>query len=189
MILTTAWRDPTAASSEPGLNMPANVHWINPTNAEVQDNIDATQTVSIPSVAGDYDILKCTTYGFNIPNGSIIKGIEVQARAKKVITAGSPTIFFLLLELYKAGTIGGSNLAANTAVTTSYVFYSFGGPTNLWGRTWTSDDINNSGFGNGITAGISGGIKGQSGTLNIDVVEMRVTYIPPSLLSVMGCGI
>lgn len=80
------------------------------------------------------------------------------------------------VRLYKAGTATGNDKAQLltdwTVNTDTYV--SYGGATDLWGTTWSYSDINNSGFGAGISAIV------QNATLRVD--HMRISIYTYSVL-------
>ena len=82
-----------------------------------------------------------------------------------------------VVRLQKAGVNVGSNLAQTTTywpITDTYV--SYGGPTNMWGTTWTYTDINAPLFGASIKAMIYNGVA--------EVDHIRITVYTQSNLPV-----
>lgn len=86
-------------------------------------------------------------FGFSIPTDKIIVGISVEI--EKSINIGSGKIRDLTVQLTKDGVnFIGNNLAKTTSnwpLSDTYVEY--GSPTDLWGTTWTPNEINSSNFG------------------------------------------
>ena len=72
------------------------------------------------------------------------------------------------VRLLKNGSIGGSNLASTAAWPTSDAVVTYGGPTSLWGRTWSRSDINSPGFGAALTTFV------QNGTARVDHYTLTV---------------
>jgi hypothetical protein len=75
----------------------------------------------------------------------------------------------------------GSNLALTTtdwSKTDAYVTY--GGPGNLWGTTWSILDVDNAGFGAGLS------VTSQNGTVRVDHMRIsiyRTSVLPLTLVS------
>lgn len=74
------------------------------------------------------------------------------------------------VKLAKGGTIGGSDLANNSAWPSSDAYATYGGSTSLWGRTWTDADINSTSFGAAIATRV------QNGTARVDHMRITVWY-------------
>jgi len=113
---------------------------------------------------------KSTNYGFGIPVGAIIDGIEFKLERKK--DAGGGGMKDNSIKLVKGGAIGGDDKAdLATEWTTSDLIITYGGPTDKWGRTWTVADINASNF--GIVVSVI-----SSGDLNafLDHTPIKVYY-------------
>ncbi len=85
------------------------------------------------------------------------------------------------VRIVKAGVVQTTNLASTlTAWPEVDAYQAYGGPTNLWGTTWTPADINNAGFG----AAISGRV--QNGTAAVD--HIRITVFLTSTLPIELLG-
>jgi hypothetical protein len=67
---------------------------------------------------------------------------------------------FTTVKLIKADATLSGNLAANNQLTTSLADYTFGGPTELWGLTWTAAEVNATNF--GVLVGCTGGSVSES---------------------------
>jgi hypothetical protein len=74
------------------------------------------------------------------------------------------------VKLIKGGSIGGTDQAGTGSWPTSDAYASYGNATDLWGRTWTTADINASTFGAAIAARV------QNGTVRVDHMRITVYY-------------
>lgn len=118
--------------------------------------------------------LNCTGFGFSIPGGSTINGIQVEERVQ---TGGvTADVLTTKAELIKGGvTQTGTNRASNNPWQNVFTYLSFGGSSDLWGNTWTSSDINASNF--GVLFDCTGGTNfKESGNAQIDHVRITITY-------------
>lgn len=107
-------------------------------------------------------ILKLTKFGCSVPPAATILGIT--ARIHRRGAGASDDV----IQLYKGGSLVGSNKAAG-AWAASYEVATFGGPTDMWGTSWTPEEVNADDFGIGISA--SG-----SGTVDVDMVTIKVWF-------------
>jgi hypothetical protein len=83
------------------------------------------------------------TLGLSVPNGAVINGIDVS------FDTNGYSAFTSNVQLVDAGGVVGYDhsyqpLGQNFGSKTTRFF---GGATDTWGRTWTSSDVNNAGFG------------------------------------------
>lgn len=60
---------------------------------------------------------------------------------------GSSVVSENSIKIVKGGSITGTEKSTAAALTTSDAYVSYGGASDLWGTTWTPDDINASTFG------------------------------------------
>lgn len=99
-----------------------NSYWVNTANAFAVDGAEASL---VRGSAGSDWYLTCSTNAASVmPAGGTIVGVEIQVTARASITSSTPTIL--------AGP-GATTAPANTALTTSLVTYTFGGPSNTLG--------------------------------------------------------
>lgn len=150
------------------------ISWANPTNATASDNSRADATLTTGTIS---HYLKATNFGFSIPAVATINGITVawelldQSAIVRAIDYA--------VRIVKGGTIGATDKGRGaTAWPGSDAFVSFGGESDLWGETWTVDDINASTFGAAISA--KTGDPGYSGHAYIDSVRITITYTLPA---------
>ena len=138
--------------------------WTSPSNATAHDGIGTY----ISSYSYNSNYLKTTNYGISIPSGAVINGIQVDASVEG--TAG--TSYDSSVKIVKGGVISGTEKARVGAWPSSYTVRTWGGPTDLWGLSWTAADVNSSTFGVAIAA--SGG--GVNGSTYIDYVQITICY-------------
>lgn len=95
---------------------------------------------------------KMTNYGFSIPTGATIDGIEVEVERHSLADSGGDFGVDLSVRLVKGGTFTGDDKADTTTHwPTTDAYKTYGGATDLWGETWTAADINSTGFGFGFS--------------------------------------
>jgi parallel beta-helix repeat protein len=137
--------------------------------------------IDIPIEGGTTNYLCGSNFGFTIPPNATINGITVEinhASSGDVITA--PVLKDSVVSLVKGGVIQSTNKASTeewpyypAAATTAY-----GGPTDLWGTTWTSEDINASNFGIVLAAVNTNTVPGRTFTAWVDFMRITVNYTP-----------
>jgi hypothetical protein len=88
-----------------------------------------------------------TNYGFTVPTGSSINGIKVTLYDIESPDGPNPDTAVLRVRVLKGGVIQGSDLGDNWTITFSPTTRDYGGASQLWGLTWTAEDINASTFG------------------------------------------
>jgi hypothetical protein len=158
--------------------------WGNPNNALTSNNADATV-----SVDGDVsEALQCTNYGFSLPAGANILGIEVNVEraSNRTQNGGSRDSSLLLL----GGTLAGSDLATATTYTTTDVVEAHGGATQTWGNSWTAAQINATGFGAALRV-TKPSAGGAAHTVSVDHVQITVYYdlpAPTIVSATLVCG-
>lgn len=156
-------------------NSVGTIAFSSPSNASLEDGnlADASATASLFVANTQY--LKATGFGFTIPGSSSICGILVE------VEKGATGINILAnvkdnaVRLVKAGSPTGSDYAKSTKWTSSQTYYSYGGTTDLWGTTWTRNDINASNFGVAFSAEINGLVSLFPSAL-IDHIRMTVYF-------------
>lgn len=140
------------------------VGWTNASNAVgTPDNTCAERT---GAAGGSLDL---TGFGFTIPAAAVIQGITVEVKMAatsasegvrvRLLKGGSPTTNFQDI----------NGAAGQTDCSTS-AFRTVGGPTDLWGTTWTAADINAANFGVRLSK------LGSSNTAYVDAVRITIEY-------------
>jgi len=112
-------------------------------------------------------------YGFSVPSGSTINGITVSV--ERISSVGGRCVD-TVARLRKADTLVGTNKLNATTFTTSDATVTYGGSSDLWGASWTAEDINAGGF--GFDLSVNAGASGD--TCNIDSVSVSIDYTPPA---------
>jgi hypothetical protein len=134
--------------------------WTNPTNAYVSNNNRTyTNTYWAKQSYGGF--------GFSIPSGATIDGIEYDIEALENPTRGSTLVVGGL-----SWDAGSHNVTKNTSpLTTSETIKVLGGSTDTWGRTWSDTDFSNTNFRAyiGATASIYDAIQ-------VDHIQVKVYY-------------
>ena len=111
-------------------------------------------------------------YGFSIPSGSTIAGIEVRLDAWANGAGGDP---FICVELsWDGGTTWTTDQATSTLSTSEQTF-TLGAATDTWGRTWSDADFSNTNFRVRITD-VASAIQRD---FRLDWAAVQVTYTGP----------
>lgn len=151
--------------------------WTGPGNVAATDGIYAT--ASIATVA-DSTILTSTGFGFSIPAGATINGIQVDivrhaSSIGSLAFDDSLVIGCIGVKMVKAGVGAGTNKLNSTVWNITDATTTLGNSADLWGTTWTPADINASNF------GVQCQVENQSAgarTASIDSMLITVTFTP-----------
>lgn len=137
------------------------------TNIMTSNNI--YDSAFFPSAGLTVHYLKATNFSFSIPSGATIDGIVVEVEKAK---SGSGTITDARARIVKGGTIGSTDKSNASAWPTSDTYTTYGSPSDVWGDSWASGDINASNFGFAISAVSSG----SSATASVDHIRITINY-------------
>jgi len=111
--------------------------------------------------------LKATNFGFAIPAGATINGI----RAEIEMITNNGTGGVENVRIVKGGVIGSTDKGIfNNNMPTTEISTFYGSSTDLWGETWTAEDINSSNFGFAYSVNIN------AKTVSVDHMAIVVTY-------------
>jgi len=153
-----------------------NGYELNPSNAfandglfAVDNNSGTNKNTSCTSNRKDRHVF--SNYGFSIPSGATITGIEVRADARVDGTAGAPR---LCVQISWNGGATWTVVKSTPTLTTSEATYLLGGTTDTWGRTWASGDFIDANFRVRITD-VAGN---NSRDFSLDWLAVRVLYQP-----------
>ena len=109
-------------------------------------------------------------YGFSLPSGATINGIEVRLDARADSTTGSPR---MCVQLSGDGGVTWTVVKTTaTTLTTAEATYLLGGAADTWGRTWTSGEFSNANFRVRVI-NVSSNINRD---FSLDWLAVRVTY-------------
>jgi hypothetical protein len=156
---------PTAATGNTNTIGGGTTAWTNPQNIELADSTAATSTPGLPFSTQD---LRGGVFGFTIPLTATINGILLEVNASTLTTNNVYHFNMVVLE-------GGGGASANRAagnLTTTITTFSFGGPADLWGTTWTPAQINAGGF----VGNVSFSAASAGGTIAVDFFRITVTF-------------
>ena len=145
--------------------------WWDMSNASADDGVDTTQGASGP--VGYSDGLISKGFGFTIPTGATINGIEFTFKRKS--ENGIFQDAYIAMSRAESYATSYNYNSASAAWPTSYENKTFGGPTTLPsdGYSYAPSDVNNASFGVYIHGNYT-----AADTAHIDVVTMRVYYTP-----------
>lgn len=126
------------------------------------------------TVGQETHYIKVTNFGFSIPAGSTIQGIAVE------IERLCGNCVDLSICIVKGGAISATDKSVGAAWPVSDLdsYGTYGGASDLWGESWTADDINASNFGVVFSASVP---SGGPFSARVDHVRITVTYTAPDL--------
>lgn len=165
---------------------PGVVAWTNPANAEISDNVRTSAGTSVsPSSPQITHYLNFRNFGFSVPGGASVCGIEVVVKHRKnggLIGSGVKDYSIQLTN----GSFSSANYARPDNWSDTDQVWVYGSPTDTWGVSWTPSDVSQSAFGANITAKISAGNSTTSLAAEIDnayIVIYSSNVLPIELLS------
>jgi hypothetical protein len=152
--------------------------WTGSTNVFTSNDVRATSTIS--TGGGITPALTVSGFNFAVPANAIVKGFSVAVERSHNGNALT-TMDDNNVQLMKALSAVGSNLASGTNWTTTDTVANYGSATNMWGTTWTPTDINSSGFGLSFAADCATcGLVSRDA--RIDYVTINAFYTLPQTI-------
>ena len=151
--------------------------WTGPTNIAATDAVYATQSIV---AAGPSTSLSSSTFGFSIPVGDTINGIQVDivSHCSAISSCSFSTVQGGIgISVTKVAATATGTAKSNTttwAVTDGTT--TFGSAADLWGTTWTPADVNSTGFGVIFQIDNANGVSAR--TASIDSASITVTFTP-----------
>ena len=143
-------------------------NWTTPNNAKVEDGNTAYDGNIGPGGGAHGDTaLLLTGFGFSLPAAAAIDGIKLEA---KVSGTGGMHDSQIYIKSNLQQSVSAPNFGQFWGSSLNWL--TWGGPTSLWGRTWTPAEINNAAFG----AGLAGFPNTGSQTSYIDAVRITVYW-------------
>ena len=159
----TAWKNPSATGDNYS-------QWNNPTNAFASD--DAYSSEDTQGEMQDW-----YNFNFSVPNGATIDGIQVNIEATTIINVGAGIAI---------SWNGGIDYTSEKSSiwSTPEENITFGGPSDLWGETWSSDDFKDSNF----RIRLRRSSQNPGIFLNLDYIEIKVyfTYVFMKIIDLNG---
>lgn len=152
------------------------VAWSNVGNVKASDNSYATCSFS-PSLNQHSHYLIAKKFNLVLPVGAVVLGISVAVERKAAIPTPGARVSDAEVKLMKTGVIGGEDKANHPS--SGYLSYwhgaeetvSYGGASDLWGRTWTASDLNAEDFGVAISV-----VNGDEVVASIDSVSVTAYF-------------
>lgn len=153
--------------------------WVNPSNAQTLDATFATATKAYPANSITTDYLRATApSSLSIPSGVTINGIEVLISKKASQNLNHWWVQDSQVYIIKGGVQQTAQNKARTGVNWSSTeqVTIYGGPTDLWGQTWTTGDFA-SGFGVDLSALMRNTVNSSNPIIAyVNQVTVRVYY-------------
>jgi len=146
--------------------------WAMVSNAGISD--DSTAWILL-TVGQATHYAKATSFGFNLPANATVRGLRVVLEKEAVNGAVDPGLHDAAVRLVKGGVIGATNRSTGAAWAPLRTDWrvSYGGPTDLWGDTWSAADINAANF--GVAAAAEYVVSGI-GSPGLDSIAVYVCY-------------
>lgn len=142
--------------------------WNNPGNIVSDDGTFAQTDILLDTDPSHY--LVASDFGFSIPADEVINGIVVSVKKSRFDAATIVTDH--RARIVKGGVIGSQDKSNATNWPTSLTVFDYGSTSDLWGDTWTYNDINDAGFGFAIAAKIAA----FGDVARVDYVSITVYY-------------
>lgn len=158
-MAVTSWTNPGTAVE------PTFTTWTNVANVLSSDDNDASSSASTT------DYIKATNFGFSIPAGATIDGIEAQVEAAQAGNYSDINVYLVVGDTIQTGTTN-QKYGTLLGATDSYRLYpSSGGSTDTWGNSLSVSSVNASDFGVAVKYA-----KVSAGSMTVDNIQMRVYY-------------
>lgn len=113
--------------------------WANPGNITADDGTNAAVVIFSATTS---DRLRASNFGLSVPAGATIDGIEIQAQLNN--SFGNAVWDYV--NVGKDNSTLGTAKDPNVALTATVTNYTQGGPSDLWGLSWTVAEVNASTF-------------------------------------------
>ncbi len=140
--------------------------WATPSDAFSSNDVYATETT-------ENDVQSYENFGFSVPVGSLIHGIEMNVEAKSSDTSGCQ----LEAAVWSASDIEHNYKSA--ALSGSDAVYTLGSSSDLWNATWLASDFDNANFHAQVRFDDVSDSLCNSSTVSLDHIEVKIYYTPP----------
>ena len=181
---STGFHSPNAEAAVTSASGDNNGFEINPLQAFgnsplYAEDIDSGSGTGTSCSGSDKDRHLFYDYGFTIPSGSTIEGIEVRLDAWADSTSGSP---FMCVELSWDGGTTWTAVKTTPTLATSEGTFILGSAGDSWSRSWSAGDFSDTNFRVRVT-NVASSI---SRDFRLDWVPVQLTYTPPAGLFYTG---
>ncbi|MDQ5822054.1 MAG: hypothetical protein M3540_11495 [Actinomycetota bacterium] len=145
--------------------------WETPENAVSSNNLYANVFLAVPAAISD--LLRATSFGFDIPTGATIDGVllEMEVNSEQAVVCEHE------LYLVKAGVRAGDNRFVGPAPglwPAADAYLTRGGAADLWGASLSVADVEDSGF--GVELAVTNHDEFSDKTAQVDHIRMTVYY-------------
>lgn len=173
---STGYLSPSANAAVTSGSGDNNGYESSPANAYANDGAVATDLNSGTGTSTTYtstqkDRHVFYNYGFNIPSGATITGIEVRVDARADKASGTRQIY---VQFSWDGGVTWTTALSTPNLGASEATYILGGTTNTWGRTWSASDFSNANFRVRVIDVSSNNAR----DFYLDWIAVNVTYQP-----------
>jgi hypothetical protein len=176
----------TGAGSCASVSGVGTIAWGTPTNAQGIGDDAYAATGTLPTNGSTSHYLQCTGFGFTIPAGSTILGIQVEWERQN---SSNGAVQDNQVKIIKGGALGTVDKALAVNWPSGDAFQSYGGAADLWGiANWTVTDVNASNFGAALSAKRTSG-GSNTPNANVDSARVTVTYSQCGNASVEGAEV
>ena len=155
--------------------------WSDPSNASVDDGL-CTSTDYIDHNGEYSNYLVATNFSFNIPSDKIITGIEIifEKESENLSKTHDYSV-----RIVKNGVLGSTELKKECSWEGQGDPVMYGGEEDLFGETWTPEEINLNNFGIAISA-MRLGEGGADFKARIDNIKILIHYAEPMPVEFLG---
>ena len=175
----TGWTKPGAGANVSG----GNEAWVNPGNITADDA--STSSTGFLSASETSDYLYGDSFGFSIPIGATIDGVEFRFERQNPFGGSGDEVGDHTVQLVNdSATRFGNNKAAGGDWPSSLTLSSiYGGPTDPWGATLSPAICNDADFGVQVRAEVT---SGSFVVGDVDYFELKVYYTETTTLEQEG---
>ncbi|MCX6223378.1 MAG: MBG domain-containing protein, partial [Bacteroidia bacterium] len=166
---TSGPRNPTTGASMSGTG----TAWSNPTYVTASDNNRAIAAIPASNSISNY--LKASGYGFAIPSGATINGVQVAIERHEEYSGTNARVHDNEVLLVSGATISSNKATSTMWPGTTDATANYGSTSDNWGITWTSGQINDASFGVQLSA-INTSTSGTNHEARVDHITVTVTY-------------
>jgi hypothetical protein len=138
------------AAENMSVGIPGAANWVNPTNAISSNNLYATNDYGGLTGVSVTNYLYVNSFDFNLPLNAVIEGFEVAVERRGVGSTEDYYVGLIYLDGVRQITAPGKQLSGLWPTFDGNVIY--GSPNDLWNKSWTVTETNDSSFGFAISA-------------------------------------
>ena len=174
----TGWLSPTAHAAVTSGAGDNNGYEVSPANAQadgggVAQDINSGSNNSSSCTNNGKDKHNFYNYNVSLPGGATVTGLEVRLDA--FVDSPGSNAPQICVQLSWDGGITWTTTKQTATLTTSETTYVLGGPSDPWGRVWTSSNLTNANFRIRVIDVASGG-GANSRDFSLDWIALRISY-------------